>query len=480
MNSVLKQFYLVALVITLLSCQHDKQPPNIIFILSDDHSVGSISAYGNSLLETPNIDKLADQGMRFNNCFAVVSICGPSRAAILSGKYGVHNGYMRNGDSFERNQQTFPKLLKQSGYQTAVIGKWHLGTQPAGFDYYSVIPYQGQFFDSKMKETGKEWQDGREGGITQPGYLTEVITDKAIDWLKTRDKKKPFCLLVHHKAPHEPYDYPKRYKELLAQDTIPEPANFNDTFEGKNDALENNECSSSKFENMKSHFFQGQMPEDVKKGTPEFKSKAYQIAMKGYHRLVAALDDNIGRLMDFVDDSSLDNNTIVVYTSDNGWFLGDHGLFNKMWMYEESLHVPLIVRYPGNVKPATVSDEFVSTLDFAPTFLDYAGIEKNKQFQGKSIKPVLNNNTPDDWKSVHFYHYFGQFEVPAHYGIRTKYFKLIYFYEAEKGPKWELYDLKKDPTEMVNLIHNPKYQDVFSDMKTLLQEKKKEAEDTEL
>ena len=184
--------------------------------------------------------------------------------------------------------------------------------------------------------------------------------------------------------------------------------------------------------------------------------------------------------MDFVDESGLRNNTIVVYTSDNGWFMGDHGLFNKMWMYEESLHVPLIIRYPEKVKPTSVSDEFVSVLDFAPTFLDYAGIEKNKQFQGQSIKSVLSSDAPDDWKSVHFYHYFGQFEVPSHYGIRTKDFKLIHFYEAEEEPKWELYDMENDPKEMVNLIHNPEYIDVFKKMKILLQDKKKQSEDTNI
>ena len=198
--------------------------------------------------------------------------------------------------------------------------------------------------------------------------------------------------------------------------------------------------------------------------------------MRGYHRLVAALDDNIGRLMDFVDESDLSENTIVVYTSDNGWFLGEHGIFNKMWMYEESLHVPLIVRYPGKVKPASVSNDFVSVLDFAPTFLDYAGIEKNSQFQGQSIKPVLSSATPDNWQSTHFYHYFGQFEVPSHYGIRTKDYKLIHFYDAKEEPEWELYDLKKDPKEMVNKIEDPAYSDILNDLRKILKNKKAESE----
>lgn len=476
----LKSLIFLAIYISLLSCNSENQPPNIIFIMSDDHSTGAISAYGNSLLETPNIDNLAEQGMRFNNCFNVVSLCGPSRAAILSGRYSVHNGYMRNGNSFDRNQLTFPKLLQQAGYQTAIIGKWHLVTQPAGFDYYNVIPFQGEFFDCRMKETGQAWQDRDKGGIVQPGYLTEVITDKAIDWLKKRDKEKPFCLLVHHKAPHEPYHYPEQYKELLEGKIIAEPDNFNDTFEGKNPILANNKCEYSKFDYIGMPFLKDILPQDIEKGTIEYKKGSFQIVMKGYHRLVAALDDNIGRLMNFIDNSDLKKNTIVVYTSDNGWFLGDHGMFNKMWMYEESLKVPLIIRYPEKVKPATVSDDFVSVLDFATTFLDYAGIEKPEQFQGQSIKPLLSGETPNDWRSAHFYHYFGQFEVPSHYGIRTKDYKLIYFYETENEPKWELYDLQKDPKELVNLIDDTGYSEIVKKMRSILIEKRTKLESINL
>jgi len=467
---------LVIISITGFSCQQEEKRPNIIFIMADDHAMGAISAYGNSILETPHIDKLADQGMRFNNCFNVVSLCGPSRAAILSGRYSIHNRYMQNGNSFKRDQVSFPKLLQQAGYETAVIGKWHLVTQPAGFDYYNVIPYQGKFFDCKMKETGQEWQDGNEGGVVQPGYLTEVITDKAIDWLKNREKEKPFCLLVHHKAPHGPYRYPERYEKIFADTTLAEPDNFYDDFEGKNKELIEGNCGYTKLSNIYPNHFTTQVPDTLGKGTIGYKKWTYQRVVKGYHRLVAALDENIGQLMDFVDESGLNENTIVVYTSDNGWFLGDHGFFNKMWMYEESLKVPLIVRYPKKVKAASVSDDFISVLDFAPTFIDYAGIEKNSQFQGESIKPVLNSTTPDNWQSSHFYHYFGQFEVPAHYGIRTKDYKLIHFYEAKEEPKWELYDLKKDPKEMDNVIDNPAYSNILNDLKTSLKNKRAESE----
>lgn len=465
----------------LISCIHNQQEehspkPNIIFIMADDHSTGAVSAYGNSLLATPHIDKLAEQGMRFTNCFTVVSLCGPSRASILSGKYSVHNGYMRNGDSFDRDQVSFPKLLQQAGYETSVIGKWHLVTQPAGFDYYHVIPYQGQFFDCPMKETGREWQDGGNGGEVRPGYLTEVITDIAIDWLKNRDKEKPFCLLVHHKAPHGPYHYPEKYAKIFADTMLPEPENFYDTFEGRNPELRNNNCGYSKLSSIYPSHFNEKVPDTIEAGTQVYKKWAYQSIYKGYYRLVSALDENIGRLIDFVDGSGLKNNTMVIYTSDNGWFMGDHGLFNKMWMYEESLHVPLIIRYPQQVKPAAISDEFISVLDLAPTFLDYAGIDIHKEFQGKSMKPILNGETPDDWQSAHFYHYFGQFEVPSHYGIRTKDFKLIHFYETEKEPQWELYDMRNDPQEMANLIYDTEFADVFTSMKIQLQEKRKQYE----
>lgn len=463
--------------LSCLSCSQKEQKPNIVFIMSDDHSTNAISAYGNSLLETPNIDKLSEQGIRFNNCFNVVSLCGPSRAAILSGKYSIHNGYKQNFDTFNSEQVTFPKLLQQAGYETAVIGKWHLGTEPAGFDYYGVIPHQGQFFDCRIKETGQEWQNGGKGGVVQPGYLTEIITDKAIEWLENRDKNKPFCLLVHHKAPHSPYHYPEKYEKILADEPIPEPQNFNENLEGKNVALTDGNCRFSKLLNIDpSHFRNKKAPDSLSIGTQGYKEWAFQHIVKNYHRLVASLDENIGRLMDYVDNSELKENTIVIYTSDNGWLLGEHGLFNKMWMYEESLKVPLIVRYPEEVRAASVSDDFISVLDFAATFLDYAGAGIPECFQGRSIRKVMGGVTPDDWRTAHFYHYYGQYEVPSHYGIRTGDYKLIHFYEAKEEPKWELYNLKNDPGEMVNLIHESTNQEALSDLKKLLQEKRMEYE----
>ena len=454
--------------------------PNIIFIMSDDHTCGAISAYGDSFVETPNIDRLADSGMRFTNAFNVVSLCGPSRASILSGKYSILNGTLRNYDMFDRNQVTFPKLLQHAGYETAIIGKWHLMSQPAGFDFYDVISGQGSYFNCRMKDNEMDWQDGGKGGQPQPGYVTNVITDKAINWLKNRKEDSPFCLMVHHKAPHEPYQYPEQYEKILAGKKLPIPDTFNDNYKGKNSHLQNKECTASKLvnaiERTLTRAFGDRFDNGVESGSPEYKIQAYNIITKGYYRLVKGLDENIGKLIDFVDSTGLGDKTIIIYTSDNGFFLGEHGLFNKQWMYEESLKIPLIVRYPKEVKAATVSNEFISTLDFAPTLLDYAQTNIPEEFQGHSIRPILKNNIPEDWRSVHFYHYYSQYEVPSHYGIRTNDYKLIHFYDLKENPTWELYDLKNDPGEMTNLYYNSDFIGVKEQLKILLKEKRKEFE----
>ena len=466
----------VLVILVLMSCKREEQPPNIIYIMSDDHTTGAISAYGESFLETPNIDNLAEQGMRFNNCFNVVSLCGPSRASILTGIYSVHNGYLKNGDRLDTALLTFPKVLQKAGYETAVIGKWHLITQPQGFDFYDVISKQGHYYNCRMKKKGEAWQDGSKGGQQQPGYVTDVITNKAINWLQSRNKTKPFCLLVHHKSPHGPYRYPEEYNSYLADTMLPEPPSFYDKFEGKNQQLAQGFCGYSKLQNIHPLHFIKEIPDSANQGSLSYKRWAYQTVMKGYHRLVRSLDDNVGRLINFIDNSDLHKNTVVIYTSDNGWFLGDHGLFNKMWMYEESLRVPLIVRYHEKIEPSSVSDDFISTLDFAPTILDIAQVFKNEQFQGSSLKSILHGEAPENPRMEHFYHYFGQYEVPSHCGIRTKEYKLVHFYEIEEGPKWELYNLIDDPDEMVNLINDPSYKSKITELKAILRDKKNEYE----
>lgn len=464
-----------ALAITqpsIAKAQSDNRP-NILFIMADDHASHAISAYGGSLIKTPNIDRIAKEGMRFTNCFNVNSLCAPSRASLISGRYSHHNGFLRNGDNFDGSQLTFPKLMRAGKYQTAVIGKWHLKSQPTGFDYYSVIPGHGRFFNSGFKDTGKPWNEEQE----VKGYLTDVITDKAIDWIKTRDQSKPFCLLVHHKAPHTPHHYPKKYEKLYADVDLPMPENFGADYSQRGKAFAKSQGRWSKLDFITKDHFNKKMPKHLKEGTKEYKEWAYQCFFKGYLRMVAALDENVGRLLDHLDKSGLSKNTIVIYTSDNGFFLGDFGIFNKMWMYEESLRLPLLVRYPDKIKPETVNREILSILDFAPTFLDYAQEKAPDELQGRSFRPILEGNLPPDWRKSHYYHYYGQYDVPAHYGVRTKTHKLIHYYNKDN---WELFDLKKDPKETQNIYKQVEQSQVVSKMKTILKEQRKRYENSDI
>lgn len=474
------KFWMRAVMALLILCvvfkqgmsQKESSRPNIIFIMADDQAMEAISSYGAKLIKTPNIDRIAKAGTRFTNCFTVSSLCAPSRAAIISGRYCSQNGVERIGDIFDGSQPTFPKSLQEAGYETAIIGKWHLNSQPTGFDYYSVISGLDHYYNVAFKETGTKWDMDRRAGEIYPGYVTDVITNKAIDWLKHRNPDKPFCLLVHHKAPHGLYEYPAEYASLYKDTKLPEPETFNDDFKGK-EALANGNAGFSKLENIYPFHFNEPVPDGLKKGTKAYKHWAYQNIFKGYYRLVNSLDDNVGRLLDYLKASGQDKNTIIVYTSDNGFFLGDHGLFNKMWMYEESLKIPLIVSYPGHVKENAVDDRMVSELDFGPTLLDYAGAKVPATFQGISMKPVLERKPDAVRRKYFYYHYFSQFEVSEHYGIRTENYKLINFIDP-KHDTWELYDLKKDPKEMVNLIDNQKYNKISEQLKKeLLLAKKK-------
>jgi len=437
--------------------------PNIIFIMADDHAAHAISSYGSDLIDTPNMDRLAKEGIRFTNCFNVNSICGPSRAALISGKYSYHNGVKFLYDEFDGEQPTFPRMLQGAGYETALIGKWHLVTQPTGFDHYSVLHGQGDFFDPLFLDTGKPWGETHE----VKGYLTDIVTDKSIQWLEDRDSDKPFMLMVHHKAPHTPHQYPKKYESLYADTDLPVPDNFRAAYGQRGTALAESRGRWSKLDTITHPHFQEQVPEHLKDGTEEYKAWAYQHFFKGYLRLVASLDENVGRLLDYLDRSGLSQDTIVVYTSDNGFFLGDFGMFNKMWMYEESLRLPLMVRYPEHIKPQSVNDDFISILDFAPTFLDYAQAEVPAEYQGRSIRSILEGETPGDWQKEHYYHYFGQHDIPPHYGVRTSGYKLIHFYEDDS---WELFDLTNDPREMHNRYDNPEQAPVVVKLKKKLTE----------
>ena len=446
------------------SCE--AQRPNILFIMADDHARAAMSCYGSRTTTTPNLDRLAEQGMIFGHMTATNSLCAPSRAVLLTGKYSHENGFRRNGDRFDGAQQTFPKLLQQAGYETAIIGKWHLATEPRGFDHYLVMPGQGHYFDCRLKAKGETWQDGRHGGTVYEGYLTDVITEHAIGWLRERVSAKPFCLMVHHKAPHGPHDPAPRHKPLFEDETFPEPATLMDNYEGRApeeiaDVIGSSRMAICHYPEYKQDV--AKFAQDREKATRYM----YQTYMKGYLRLVAALDENIGRLMDFLDESGLSKNTLVVYTSDNGFFNGEHGFFNKMWMYEPSLQMPLLVRYPGVVRPGSTNNDLVSMLDLAPTLLDVAGASVPSDMQGASMYPLLRGESVP-WREAVYYHYYDQYDVPEQYGVRTKTHKLVHYPGKGRILHWELFDLTADSNEMQNLAADPVYAKELAEMKELL------------
>ncbi|MHC4913724.1 MAG: sulfatase family protein, partial [Planctomycetota bacterium] len=455
--------------------------PNIIFIMSDDHTAQAMSCYGSKINKTPNLDRLAKEGMRFGNCFCTNSICAPSRAVILTGKYSHINGVIDNRVEFDSRQQTFPKLLQRAGYETAVIGKWHLKSEPTGFNYWNILVGsggQGEYFDPLFSENGKETKT--------KGYVTDIITDFSIEWLKGRNGDKPFCLLYQHKAPHRGWKPDKKHVKMYGDVEIPEPETFNDDYNTRSDAARQQEMT------VEHHL----TPSDLKVEPPdelpgedergwwqkgvhgeywspslelhgkELKKWKYQRYIKDYLRCVASVDDNVGRLLDYLDRSGLAENTIVVYTSDQGFYLGEHGWFDKRFMYEESLRMPLLVRYPKGIKAGSVNDDIVLNLDFGPTLLDFAGVSKPKDMQGESFRRQLGGERVKEWREAMYYHYYeypGWHAVKRHYGIRTKQYKLIHFYHDIDA--WELYDLQKDPHELNNVYYDPLYHVVVRRLK---------------
>lgn len=451
---------------------HQPAKPNIIFILADDHGQQAIGCYGSKLIKTPGIDRLAKEGMRFTHCFNVNSLCAPSRAALITGKYNAQNGVLRIGDRLDEKQATFPMLLQKAGYQTAIIGKWHLESEPQGFDYYKVLPGQGKYFDCPMKEKGEPWISGNIGGVVEKGFISDVITDQSIEWLNKNKGEKPLFLMIHHKAPHTPHEYPQRYASLFKDHDLPLPDTFEDDFVGKNSGLASGKAGFSRLDHIYPDHFMEKIPTTMP--PDQYKYWSYQTFFKGYLRLVSSLDENISRLLDYLDQSGLAQNTLVVYTSDNGFFVGEHGLFNKMWMYEESMKLPLIIRYPGHVKAGSVNNNLVSILDFAPTFAELANAEIPAELQGLSIVPFLKGKKTKRWRDGIYYHYYDQFEVPEQEGIRTEAYKLIKFDPGKDHSFGELYDLKSDPNEMNNLYLDPSKQSIRNNLeKELIQIKNK-------
>ena len=426
--------------------------PNIVYIMSDDHAAHAISAYGSKINKTPNIDRLAAEGMKLNNCFCTNSLCGPSRAAVLTGKYSHKNGFCRNGNRFDGAQPTVAKMLQASGYQTAMVGKWHLASDPTGFDYWNILPGQGVYHNPPMIEMGKK--------TPHTGYVTDIITDISMDWLKKRDKTKPFFLMYHHKAPHRSWQPDAKHARMYEDRDIPLPDTFWDDY--------SNRCEAAGDAEMRmSHL----RPFDLKKPIPKGLSKKqetvwrYQQYIKDYLRCIASVDDNIGRFLKFLDDEGLAENTIVIYTSDQGFFLGDHNWFDKRFMYEPSLRMPFVVRYPGHIKPSSVSDDICVNIDFAPTFLNYANLPAGKGMDGVSMRGVLEGKTPANWRTSMYYHYY---EYPAvhmvkrHFGVRSKRYKLIHYYHDIDA--WELFDLEKDPNELKSVYGDPAYSKAQAEM----------------
>jgi arylsulfatase A-like enzyme len=447
----------------LLAAEGEKRP-NILFIMADDHAAHAISAYGSTINQTPQLDRLAGQGMRFDRMFAVNSICTPSRATILTGKYSHING-VPVFNRFDGSQPTVAKYLQAAGYYTGIIGKWHLESDPTGFDKWTILPGQGDYFNPTFLEAG--------GKRVIQGYVTDITTDLSINFLKNRPQDKPFFLMCHHKAPHRNWQPDAKHKAMFAGKVIPEPATLRDDGVGRSDAIR--ECKQKVLENLSPNDTKGAPPAGLS-GDELLKWK-YQRYMQDYLACVQSVDDNVGRLLDYLDEAGLTANTLVIYTSDQGFFLGDHGLYDKRFMYEESIRMPFLVRWPAVIKPGSVQSAMGINPDFAPTFMEAAGLPVPADMQGRSLMPLFKGKVPDDWRGSWYYRYYhdpGDHNTRAHYGVRTTTHKLIYFWKKDQ---WEMYDLVADPGEMHNLYSDPAQAETVAKLKAELYRLKKELKD---
>jgi arylsulfatase A-like enzyme len=483
-------------------------PPNILFIMSDDHTRQAIGAYGGRLAElnpTPTIDTLATEGTRFDNVFVTNSICTPSRAAIITGQYSQTNGVLDLDGEIGVEQQHLPRLMSEAGYETAMIGKWHLKKEPLAFDYYKVLPGQGKYFDPVFRTIDAEGQ-WPNNTVTMEGHSSDVITDIAIAWLDNRGNDKPFFLMHHYKAPHDMFENAPRYDNYLADVDIPEPANLYDqpnwgsvATRGETDSqtweIGTSVSKRNPRRNMGIHMeVDPELPDD------EYTHQSYQRYLKRYLRTVKGVDDNLQRLFDYLRETGQYDNTVIIYTGDQGMLLGEHDLIDKRWMYEESLRMPFIVRHPGKPNAPAESGLVINNTDFAPFMLDLAGVTTPGFMQGRSFSAVLDNEQPDDWRTGSYYRYWmhrAHHDVPAHFGIRTADHKLIFFYGLHydntpvqsdvnyagrnwsrtdgvipsKTPTpagWEFYDLSEDPEELDNRYGDPRYDQVITDLKAEL------------
>jgi len=511
---------LLLIAITAAACQGRQAAgedapdrPNIIFIMTDDHAYQAISAYGSDRIQTPHIDQLAANGMRFDRAFVSNSICAPSRAVILTGKHSHINGVLDNRLRFDSAQVTYPQLLQQAGYQTAMIGKWHLKSDPRGFDYWKILPGQGHYYNPDWRT-----QNGR---VRDTGYVTDIITNEAINWLaNSRNLDQPFLLIYQHKAPHREWmPGPDHLGNLVGAD-FPRPATLYDDYTGRGRAAREQEMSIMK---DMSYTHDHKIPPSAltelgieeaeqrarsylhaqERMTPEqraawaaiynpiiedFKARwpmddstllqwKYQRYMEDYLGSIQSVDDNIGRLLTYLENNNLDENTLIVYTSDQGFYLGEHGWFDKRFMYEESFRTPLIVSWPGVVEPGSTNDDLVQNLDFAQTLLEAAGVNAPADMQGRSLLPLLRAE-PVEWRDALYYHYYeypGVHAVKRHYGVRTDRYKLIHFYYDID--EWELYDLETDPHELQNVYDDPAYADVREQLHQRLLELQEQYQD---
>ena len=496
-------FWLVALIggTSILSGQAQSRP-NILFIFTDDHAVQSIGAYGSTINETPHIDRLAQEGGIFLNSFCSNSICGPSRASVLTGKHSHKNGFYTNarGARFDGSQMTFPKLLQEAGYATALIGKWHLNSDPTGFDHWEILPGQGSYYNPDLYAS-----EGREDIKRYEGYVTDVIVDLSLEWLDERDPDKPFLLMCQQKAPHR--TWAPNLKHLYNYDSspVPEPPTLFDNWSGRSDTLANNAMS------IKDHFiyqwdmkFQDRVPfandfesrlDEPERNRMNPQQQAawdayfeprnqaflasppvgkelirwkYQRYIKNYLRCIDSVDENVGRLLTYLDANGLSENTIVIYSSDQGFYLGEHGWYDKRWMYEESLRMPFLIRWPGKIAPGTKYRQLLQNIDYAPTFMEAAGVPVPKEIQGHSILPILENPESENWRKYLYYHYYEHLTehgVPRHEGVRGQRYKLINYYSNDG---FELIDLQTDPNEMRDVSEDPRYAEVLETMKSVL------------
>lgn len=482
-----------------ITVAQEKKRPNIVFIFSDDHAFQAISAYNGPLAKlapTPNIDRIANEGMLFNKCYVTNSLCTPSRATVLTGTHSHINGVRALQDRLDSTQITFPIILKDLGYQTALVGKWHLKSNPVGFNYWDILNNQGQYYNPNfISESGTKRVEG---------YVTDIITDKALNWLQNeRDKSQPFMIMIQHKAPHRTFEKGPQHLSLYEDTTFPEPENLFDDYKGRGTPAKKQEMSIDKDLKIGYDLKVLTGKEEGKKANPRFtdeQSKAwdavynpikkeflalnpqgkdlvkwkYQRYMRDYLATVRSVDDNVGRVLDYLDKNGLAENTLIVYCSDQGFYLGEHGWFDKRFMYEESFRTPLLMKWPGMIKKGTVNNDMVSNLDFAQTFIELAGGKSPEGMQGLSLLPVMKSKTPQNWRSSLYYHYYdfpAVHNVPKHEGVANKRYKLIHFYEINE---WELYDLEKDPKEMKSEYANPAYAPVVKSMKQELSKLKEQ------